>query len=144
MQMRGGYLMVRTDCLLLLMHSDHQLPLPFHVKPIFQREALWIDFRNSSACAVKVSVGGESSFNARFIRLTVPVAVNALTGEPRSNNAPSDKQDYAVLPKQDWLDGICTSPGVVRQVSTVQLGWRHNASIPPQVCCHETWGKLYH
>ncbi|RDB30966.1 hypothetical protein Hypma_000125 [Hypsizygus marmoreus] len=67
---------------------------------MYQSEAMWISFRGGPA-AVKISVGG----------------INALTGLPR--NKPSiGKQDYLPVGGkngQPWLDGISTSPGVVRR-----------------------------
>ena len=50
--------------------------------------------------------------------------VNAISGESPSGDMGSllrymnnltPKQDYLVLPEQKWLDGIATSPGIVRQ-----------------------------
>lgn len=45
--------------------------------------------------------------------------INAISGLPRtaqSSEVPPDFQDYVVAGQQPWLDGICTEPGVVRQV----------------------------
>jgi ubiquitin len=83
---------------------------------MFQREALWIDFTGSKSCAIKVSVGG----------------INAISGQPR-DKAPlsSDIQDYVALPRQPWLDGICTAPGVVRQFVAMPLG--HGYTIEEQI-----------
>jgi hypothetical protein len=50
--------------------------------------------------------------------------VNAISGEPmvgdircllKRLHSVTSRQDYVVLPQQKWLDGIATSPGVVKQ-----------------------------
>ncbi|KAF7986960.1 hypothetical protein HWV62_3 [Athelia sp. TMB] len=77
--------------------------------PIFQREAMWIDFSGSGRCAIKISIGG----------------VNAITGRPRDEDTPisvSTPQDYVVGGLQPWLDGICTASGEVRQFVAMPLG----------------------
>ncbi|KAF8557542.1 hypothetical protein OG21DRAFT_1482209 [Imleria badia] len=77
---------------------------------MYQREAMWMSFDpvDSRGHAVKISVGG----------------VNALTGLPQNASATS-KQDYLPMSGeigQIWLDGISTSPGVVRQFVAMPLG----------------------
>lgn len=79
--------------------------------PMWQREALWIDFASTSSWraaahdykyAVRVFVG----------------KVNAVSGHTMDEESPEGKyrkQDYVVIPGQEWLDGICVEPGVVRQ-----------------------------
>ncbi|KIJ11858.1 hypothetical protein PAXINDRAFT_83862 [Paxillus involutus ATCC 200175] len=79
---------------------------------MYQREAMWVSFGNRDgsreSLAVKISVGG----------------VNALSGLPQNVNA-KGKQDYLPIGEghgQLWLDGISTSPGVVRQFVAMPLG----------------------
>ncbi|KIJ11830.1 hypothetical protein PAXINDRAFT_101511 [Paxillus involutus ATCC 200175] len=77
---------------------------------MYQREAMWMSFRprDREPLAVKISVGG----------------VNALTGLPQNVSA-EGKQDYLPIggpTGQLWLDGISTSPGVVRQFVAMPLG----------------------
>ncbi|KAK2767454.1 hypothetical protein FQN54_003610 [Arachnomyces sp. PD_36] len=83
--------------------------------PMWQREALWIEFNSVSSknYALRVSVGG----------------INAVSGnrmdESRDESASAIKgpvQDYVVVPGQQWLDGICVAPGVVRQFVAMPLG----------------------
>jgi hypothetical protein len=73
-------------------------------------EAMWINFTGLTGkkFAVRPYIGG----------------VNGITGEAsvgnmgrllRQMNTGSRRQDYLVLPEQRWLDGIATSPGVVKQ-----------------------------
>ncbi|KZP34521.1 hypothetical protein FIBSPDRAFT_772231 [Athelia psychrophila] len=84
--------------------------------PIFQREAMWIDFSGSSQCAITISVGG----------------INAITGRPRLDDMPPDKvQNYVVGGLQPWLDGICTASGEVRQFVAMPLG--HGYTIEEQL-----------
>ena len=76
-----------------------------------EREAMWIDFEHCSPFAVKIYVGG----------------VNAISGEPALEDRNTkvrrlkrlqkglSNQDYVVVPKQKWLDGIAAEPGMVRQ-----------------------------
>ena len=53
--------------------------IAFQLQSMYQREALWLSFlRDSTDCAVKISVGG----------------VNALTGLPQDQIAPPKIQDY--------------------------------------------------
>ncbi|KAF8551886.1 hypothetical protein OG21DRAFT_1512207 [Imleria badia] len=78
---------------------------------MYQREAMWMSFKvpDKRGRAVKISVGG---------------GVNALTGLPQ-NVSTTPKQDYLPVGGQNgqmWLDGISTSPGVVRQFVAMPLG----------------------
>jgi hypothetical protein len=43
----------------------------------------------------------------------------------RGLNAHASKQDYLVLPEQPWLDGISTSPGIVKQFVATEM-------VPPR------------
>ena len=65
--------------------------------PMYQSEALWIAFDSPAdyPFAVKIAVG----------------KINAITGKQWKNNLDADEQDYAVLPDQPWLDGICIQKG---------------------------------
>ncbi|KAF8148063.1 hypothetical protein B0H34DRAFT_803183 [Crassisporium funariophilum] len=78
------------------------------IMAMFQREALWIQFKAlSTRPAVKVSVGG----------------VNAISGVAKSSPAPpSSKQDYIVAGLQPWLDGIMTEEGIIRQFVAMPPG----------------------
>ncbi|KAJ7154501.1 hypothetical protein C8R46DRAFT_911393 [Mycena filopes] len=96
--------------------SDFTARLPDNIRerggfliPMFNREALWINFckQESEKAAVKVSVGG----------------VNAVSGEVKNKMSPPGvNQDYIVSNQQPWLDGVRTSAGVVRQFVVAQLG----------------------
>src|ERR1700754_432337 len=78
---------------------------------------MWIDFETTGEkrkFAIRPFLGG----------------VNGITGEPmignmaslrRRMNSVNSLQDYVVLPDQPWLDGIATSPGVVKQFVATKL-----------------------
>jgi hypothetical protein len=72
--------------------------------PMWQREALWISFTAPKKYALRVFVG----------------RVNAVSGvkmDDRTDEAQGIEllQDYVIVPGQEWLDGICVAPGIVRQ-----------------------------
>ena len=72
-----------------------------YIVPLYQREALWIQFRALLGCwtAIQVGAGG----------------VNVLTGQPFQSPLKADPQNYLVCPEQPWLDGILMGTGTVRQ-----------------------------
>jgi hypothetical protein len=83
-------------------------------------EAMWINFN---------CFGG-----AKFIIRPFLGGVNGITGESlvgdmgtllRKMNRHSPQQDYLVLPDQRWLDGISTTPGVVKQFVAAE-------TVPPR------------
>lgn len=74
--------------------------------PMYQSEALWLNFSSWYPFAIKVGTG----------------KVNAVTGEPWSEGLHRDPQDYMVVPGQPWLDGYCVEKGVIRQFVAMPLG----------------------
>ncbi|MEW8029117.1 MAG: hypothetical protein AB2806_15465 [Candidatus Thiodiazotropha sp.] len=74
--------------------------------PMYQSEALWINFSGDYPCAVKIAAG----------------KINAVSGEPWSNGLSADSQDYAVIPEQPWLDGFNVSEDFIRQFVAMPLG----------------------
>ncbi|AYV81811.1 MAG: hypothetical protein Harvfovirus64_5 [Harvfovirus sp.] len=62
-----------------------------YVVPMYQMEAMWINFSCSTTVAIKIGIG----------------SVNALTGEPWDAGVlKAIPQNYVVVPGQQWLDGI--------------------------------------
>jgi len=63
---------------------------------------------------------GYSAVQVTFgVQLPLCSGVNALSGISTSSLQPpksGDEQDYIVVGKQPWLDGIVSGPGVVHQV----------------------------
>ena len=74
--------------------------------PMYQSEALWINFSGHYPCAVKIAAG----------------KINAVSGEPWSNGLSDDPQDYVVMPEQPWLDGFNVSEDFIRQFVAMPLG----------------------
>lgn len=79
--------------------------------PMYQAEALWIDFGGSYPIALKVAAG----------------KINAATGEEWREGLHRDPQDYVVTPGQPWLDGYCVERGVIRQFVAMPLGEGYSA-----------------
>jgi hypothetical protein len=81
--------------------------------PMYQSEALWIAFRSGSGypMAVKVATG----------------KINAVTGEPWTNELSPEPQDYVVVPDQPWLDGYAVEKGMIRQFVAMPLGSGYTA-----------------
>lgn len=96
--------------------------------PMYPSEAMWVNFevqsierRGKYPVAMKIASG----------------KLNVLTGEPLLQGPPQPHQDYAVLPKQPWIDGFAVEPGVVRQFVATELGG--GLSVEEQ-----TWGWAEH
>jgi len=79
--------------------------------PMYQSEAMWIQFTSDYPFAVKVAAG----------------KVNAVTGEDWTNEFQRSPQDYVVPPKQPWIDGFCVGKGVIRQFVAMPLGSGYSA-----------------
>jgi len=79
--------------------------------PMYQSEALWVNFNGHYPMAVKVSAG----------------KINAVTGEAWTEGLHRDPQDYVVLPRQPWLDGYCVQKGTIRQFVAMPLGAGYTA-----------------
>ena len=74
--------------------------------PMYQSEALWINFSGGYPCAVKIATGKS----------------NAVTGKPWADKIGKKPQDYLVVPDQPWLDGYCVQKGLIRQFVAMPLG----------------------
>ncbi|WP_156724566.1 hypothetical protein [Streptomyces apocyni] len=93
--------------------------------PVYLREAMWLSFLGTSEpAALQVGVG----------------KVCAVSGKPWSSRLRREPQNYLVLPRQPWLDGINSGKGTVRQFVAVPLGL--GATVEGQVTGEETWGGL--
>ena len=79
--------------------------------PMYQAEALWLDFDGSYPMAVKVAAG----------------KINAVTGESWENELSGEPQDYVVIPDQPWLDGFSVMKGMIRQFVAMPLGEGYTA-----------------
>ena len=81
------------------------------VLPMYQGEALWVSLLGSASYPFCVKVGTG--------------LVNAVTGDPWSDEPDDDPQDYLVTPDQPWLDGYSIEPGTIRQFVAMPLGSGH-------------------
>ncbi|MEV7343488.1 hypothetical protein [Streptomyces sp. NPDC093544] len=93
--------------------------------PVYLREAMWLSFGGTAEpAALQVGVG----------------KVCAVSGKPWSSRLGRDPQNYVVLPRQPWLDGINSGKGTVRQFVAVPLGL--GATVEGQVTGEEVWGGV--
>ncbi|CAL9647192.1 hypothetical protein [Streptomyces sp. enrichment culture] len=93
--------------------------------PVYLREAMWLNFAGTAEpAALQVGVG----------------KVCAVSGRPWSDGLSQDPQNYVVLPRQPWLDGINSGTGTVRQFVAVPLGL--GATVEGQVTGEEVWGGV--
>ncbi|OTB12231.1 hypothetical protein K445DRAFT_321228 [Daldinia sp. EC12] len=104
---------------------------------MYQREAMWIDFRADWPFMIKIYAGGVNVVSGEH------AAEDHHTKERRSAFRFGRRlflQDYVVAPQQLWLDGIATSPGVVRQFVAMPVGQGY--SVEAQLTGEETIGGL--
>ncbi|MDC0765447.1 hypothetical protein [Streptomyces sp. HD] len=93
--------------------------------PVYLREAMWLSFGGTTEpAALQVGVG----------------KVCAVSGKPWSDRLSRKPQNYLVLPRQPWLDGINSGKGTVRQFVAVPLGL--GATVEGQVTGEEVWGGV--
>lgn len=93
--------------------------------PVYLREAMWLSFAGTAEpAALQVGVG----------------KVCAVSGKPWHDRLARDPQNYVVLPRQPWLDGINSGTGTVRQFVAVPLGL--GATVEGQVTGEEVWGGV--
>ncbi|MFF9623400.1 hypothetical protein [Streptomyces griseosporeus] len=93
--------------------------------PVYLREAMWLSFAGSTEpAALQVGVG----------------KVCAVSGKRWTGRLSRRPQNYVVLPRQPWLDGINSGKGTVRQFVAVPLGL--GATVEGQVTGEEVWGGV--
>lgn len=73
--------------------------------PMYQSEALWINFSSNYPIAIQIGAG----------------KINAVNGEQWTGQLQCNPQNYLVLPDQPWLDGFSVEKGVIRQFVAVPL-----------------------
>lgn len=98
-----------------------------------EREAMWIDFYTRNLFAIKVYLGGVNGISGE------PMVPNMATYLKQKNNV-LRKQDYITVPAQPWLDGIASSPGLVKQFVAMPYGSGY--SVEHQITGMETVGGL--
>ncbi|KAF2118753.1 integral membrane protein [Lophiotrema nucula] len=115
--------------------------------PMFQSEAMWIDFSCSynKAYMIKVYVGGVNAISGEPAVETAATKLRRMQKlyargiAPKADKA-SPLQDYMVVPKQPWLDGIADSNGTVRQFVAMPLGSGY--SVESQITGMDSMGGL--
>lgn len=81
--------------------------------PMYQSEAMWLNFFSPKGYPFAVKVGAGK--------------INAVTGDDWSDNLRREPQDYLAIPTQPWLDGFCVSKGTIRQFVAMPLGSGYTA-----------------
>ena len=81
--------------------------------PMYQSEALWLNFNGGYPMAIKVAAGKS----------------DAVTGEAWKAELSQRPQDYLVSPTQPWLDGFCVERGLIRQFVAMPLGEGYSAYL---------------
>jgi hypothetical protein len=79
--------------------------------PMYQSEALWLNFSGSYPCAVRVATG----------------KIDAVTGKELQAGLARKPQNYLIVPLQPWLDGYCVKKGIIRQFVAMPLGAGYTA-----------------
>ncbi len=74
--------------------------------PMYQAEALWMNFEGQYPFALKIAAG----------------KINAVSGGSWQDGLQRRPQDYVVIPGQPWLDGFAVAKGVIRQFVAMPLG----------------------
>lgn len=74
--------------------------------PMYQAEALWLNFSGEYPFAIKIAAG----------------KMNAVSGESWKEGLNREPQDYVVTPEQPWLDGFAVEKGVIRQFVAMPMG----------------------
>jgi hypothetical protein len=95
--------------------DDHAARLPSSwlrrggaMLPMYQSEAMWLNFRSPHGYPFAVKVGTGK--------------INAVTGDAWADRLRRRPQDYLSIPEQPWLDGYCVEEGVIRQFVAMPLG----------------------
>jgi hypothetical protein len=104
--------------------------------PMYQREAMWVQFHSTTQFAIKMYVGGVNAVSG------FPMVENEKTKEKRLKMLNSGKQiqDYMVVPNQPWLDGIVSEDGKIRQFVAKPKGT--GFSVEAQVTGEENVGGM--
>ena len=79
--------------------------------PMYQSEAMWLNFEGDYPIAIKVAAG----------------KINAVSGESWQDELSDNPQDYLVLPEQPWLDGYNVEEDLIRQFVAMPLGQGYSA-----------------
>ncbi len=106
--------------------DDHMRKAPRHwlehggvMLPMYQAEAMWINFQSSY-------ISNRETSYPFAVRIAAG-KIDAVTGESWTNTLQSSPQNYVMIPEQPWLDGFCVEQGVIRQFVAMPLGEGYSA-----------------
>ena len=88
--------------------------------PMYQSEALWIDFSGRYPIAIKIGTGKINAISGES--WSSGIKHPRQVSEANSGKANLAKQNYVVIPEQPWLDGYCAEEAVIRQFVAMPLG----------------------
>jgi hypothetical protein len=88
--------------------------------PMYQSEALWIDFSGRYPIAVKIGTGKINAISGES--WSSGIKHPRQVSEANSGKANQAKQNYIVIPEQPWLDGYCSEEAFIRQFVAMPLG----------------------
>ena len=88
--------------------------------PMYQSEALWIDFSGRYPIAVKIGTGKINAISGES--WSSGIKHPRQVSEANSGKANQAKQNYVVIPEQPWLDGYCSEESFIRQFVAMPLG----------------------
>lgn len=97
---------------------------------------MWVNFSSTSPFLIKIYAGGVNVVSGE--RFDEDLATK-LRRQVRSEEGKT-VQDYVVVPKQPWIDGIATAPGVVGQFVAMPTGSGY--SVEAQLTGQETTSGL--
>ena len=94
--------------------------------PMYQAEAMWVNFDSDYPVAVKIAAGKINAVTGEQWR---PGLTHGPTPSDRPAGATSRQpvQDYVVVPTQPWLDGFNVGAGRIRQFVAMPLGAGYSA-----------------
>ena len=98
-----------------------------------ENEAMWIDFTADAPFAIKIFMGGINAVSGRE-------AGSLADSKSLTRVNKSKLQDYIVVPRQDWLDGIACGDGYVKQFVATRMG--DGFSVEAQLTGEEVMGGI--
>jgi hypothetical protein len=106
--------------------DDHMRKAPRHwlehggvMLPMYQAEAMWINFESSY-------ISDRETSYPFAVRIAAG-KIDAVTGESWTDTLQPSPQNYVMIPEQPWLDGFCVEQGVIRQFVAMPLGEGYSA-----------------
>jgi ubiquitin len=111
--------------------------------PMYQREAMWMSFNSTWPYLIKIYAGGVNVISGECAEETVATKLRRRDATSDTGNRLGNLaklQDYIIVPEQDWLDGIATSNGTVKQFVAMPTGTGH--SVEAQITGQEVTAGL--